>query len=160
MACSNETPEFQGLSRCCFFLTMKAAWTFWPKPIQENGEIPEETLQLALKWFQTRFTLNGFKYKVSKKTNYLTLLQLLFTDGVKGAIMKSTNETEDNMQTALMKDGQYVAFQRRTRVDGLHCKRSYLDQNRQEIFSFLLEFPREYDMATYENGSKVDNPVQ
>jgi hypothetical protein len=83
-------------SPCCPQLTNKEAFSFWPRP-KQGDVIPEETLALALKWFQTRFKLQGFNFKISKKTKNLTLLQLIFTHGVKSPIMKSMNETEDNI---------------------------------------------------------------
>ena len=92
-------------SPCCPKLTAKEGWTWWPRPKQSNGLIPEETLDLALKWFQTRFKLQGFNFKVSKKSNKLTLLQLIFTHGVKGPILKTKNEIKENIQTILLTGG-------------------------------------------------------
>ena len=58
---------------CCSNLTMKEASTWWPRKKQGNM-IPEETLGLALKWFQTEFKPRGFNCKISKKTNQISLL--------------------------------------------------------------------------------------
>ena len=71
---SDENPNNFMPSPCCPQFTQKKAWTFWPLPKQGNGLMAEETLDLALKWFQTRFKLQGINFKVSKKTNKLTLL--------------------------------------------------------------------------------------
>jgi hypothetical protein len=57
MALLSNNPVFVGPSKCCPELNMKDAFTWWPHPKQENGAIPEETLDLALKWFKTRFKL-------------------------------------------------------------------------------------------------------
>ena len=69
-----DQPYYLDRSKCCPKMTEKKAFTFWPRPKQGNGLILEETLDLALKFFQTKFKLQGFNYKVSKKTKYLTLL--------------------------------------------------------------------------------------
>ena len=99
-----KNPEFLHQSFCCPHITFKEAFTWWLRPKQGNGLIPAETLDLALKWFETRFKLMGFNYKINKKTNFITLFQVVFTHGVKGPIMKAKNETEDNIQTAFLKD--------------------------------------------------------
>ena len=64
-----ERRVFLQRSPCCPQLNFKDACTLWPSPKQSNGLIPVETLDLALKWFQTGFKLQGFNYKVSNKTN-------------------------------------------------------------------------------------------
>ena len=68
-----DNPAFCLPTVFCPQLSAKARSNFWPPP-KKGTEIPEETLGLALKWFETRFKLQGFNYKVSKKTNQLTLL--------------------------------------------------------------------------------------
>ena len=100
---SND-PVYLSPSTCCPQKTMQEAFTWWPLQKEDNGAIPEETFDLALKWFQTRFKLQGFNFKVSKKTKCLTLLQIIFTHGVKSQIFKAKDETEDNMQNVLLKD--------------------------------------------------------
>ena len=51
--------------------------------------------------------------------------------------MKAKKETEDNIQSALLKDDQHLARAKRERVDSRNVKLSYFDQNGSEIFSFL-----------------------
>ena len=134
-----EYPCFLGPSICCPQLPAKEAKTWQPRLKQSNGLIPEETLDLALKWFQTRFKLQGFNYKVSKQTNRLTLLQVVFTDGIKGPIIKAKNETEENIQTVLLQDGQYVTSLIKIRISHVDIKHSFLDQNDKVVLSYLEE---------------------
>ena len=142
-------PGYPRQSLCCKKFSVKEANTWWPLPRQENKNnvIPEETLDLALKWFQTRFKLQGFNYKISKKTNCLTLLQLVFTHGVKSAMAKANNETEDNIETTLLTDGQYLASVKRERIDQLRVKDLFMDQNGKVFFSCVWQFPREKDIT-------------
>lgn len=151
---SNQS-NYLYLSDCCPQFTWKEAYTWWPRPKQDNDLIPNETLELALKWFKTRFKFSGFNYKVSKKTNHLTLLQLLFTHGVKGPVMKTKNETEDNVESAFLKDGQYIASQKRQRVDQVNVVYSFIDQNSKVFLSFLQEFPIDVDSKTIEIDSFI-----
>ena len=120
-----DRPGFLRPSLCCTKIACKEANTWWPLPRleQKNRAIPEETIELALKWFHTRFKLQGFNYKISKKTKCLTLLQLVYTHGVKSAIMKAKNETEDNIQTTLLENGQFFAIEKRIRVDTLNVEK-------------------------------------
>ena len=74
MVLLSDDPVCLGPSTCCPQMDMKEAFTWWPRQKEDNGDISEETLDLALKWFQTRFKLQGFNFKVSKKTKCLTLL--------------------------------------------------------------------------------------
>ena len=85
-------------------MTIKESVTFWPLLKQSNGFIPQETLELALKCVQHRIKFLGFNYKQVKKTKYLSLLQVVFTHGYNGPIMKAKKETENNIQSALLKD--------------------------------------------------------
>ena len=64
-----NNPLYLFPSACCPQSKAIESAIFWPPPKHGNGVIPEETLELALKWFETRFKLQGFNYKVSKKTN-------------------------------------------------------------------------------------------
>ena len=123
---------------CCPRLTSSEAETFWPR-LKKGTVIPEDTIDLALKWFQTRFKLQGFNYKVSKQTNRLTLLQVVFTDGIKGPIIKAKNETEENIQTVLLQDGQYVTSLIKIRISHVDIKHSFLDQNDKVVLSYLEE---------------------
>jgi hypothetical protein len=68
-----ETPMFVLPCPCCPHMTYNEAITFWPSP-KQGKLIPEYTLDLALKWFQIRFTFQGFNYKLSQKTKNLTLI--------------------------------------------------------------------------------------
>ena len=63
-----DRPNFFYYSPCCPQETIREKFTFWPRPKQCNGLLPEDTFELALQWFQTRFKIKGFNYKVSKKT--------------------------------------------------------------------------------------------
>ena len=51
-----ETPMFLEPCpcACCPQLNYSEAITFWPSP-KQGKLIPEDTLDLALKWFDTRF---------------------------------------------------------------------------------------------------------
>ena len=51
--------------------------------------------------------------------------------------MKAKKETEDNIQSALLKDGQCLARVKRERLDSLNIKLTYFDQNGEVIFSFM-----------------------
>lgn len=56
--------------------------------------------------------------------------------------MKRKNETEDNIKTAILKDGDYIAKWKQERVDKLNAKISYLDQNQKVVLSYSIECPQ------------------
>ena len=89
----------------------------------------------------------GFNYKVSKKTKCLSLLQLVFTHGVKSPIVKAKNETEDNMQTAILRDDQHLCIFEMKRVDALFVKTTFMDHNVEIVFTYLNEAPSETDVT-------------